>query len=299
MTRLLTIDAARGPVVAGGIVLLAVATFVTGTRFEGEWSDGPQLLVSGLPALLAIAVAVLAREDPAPPAPWLSAVIVTAFILFVTALSDLAEVLGAENGLSSSGTLTWVGASATALAAYFAVRRNSAVSALLAGVAATNTFLAFVDWVSDLDQPLDTFRWLLLVSAGALAAASVAVGADRDRHGVALVNAAGLAVLGLALTFAAEALVFAIGSAFGGSVGGVTAGWGWELVILAGGLGLVAYAMVRREPGPAYLGAVNLLAFALISPRTDDDPSLLGWPLVLLLAALGLLVAGLRQTPEV
>jgi hypothetical protein len=298
MTDLLRVDPSRGPLAAGGLLVLALAAFLIGTRFDGDWSDGALLLVSGLPALLAIAVSVLAPEDPLPPAPWLSAVLVTAFLLTVTALSDLAEVLGAEDGVSASGTLTWVGFLATSLAAYFAWSRNSAVCGLLAGVTGTITLLAFVDWVFGLDDPLKTFRWLLLVAAAALVAASVAVGAARERHGVALVNAAGLAVFGLALTFAAEALVAAIGTAFTGGSADTTAGWGWELVILAGGLGLLAYAVLRREPGPGYLAVANLLAFTLISAQTEDGPSLLGWPLVLLLASLGLLVTALRQTPE-
>jgi hypothetical protein len=297
MSDLLRVDPSRGPLVAGGIVALVLASLLIGTRFDGDWSDGALLLVSALPALLAVAVSLLAPDEPVPLGPWLSAVLVTAFLLTVAALSDLAEVLGAEDGISASGTLTWVGVLATLLAAYFAWSRNSAICALLAGASATITLLALVDWIFDLDNPLKTFRWLLLLAAAGLAAASVAVGAARERHGTALVNTAGIAVFGLALTFAAEALVSALSSAFTGGGAETTAGWGWELVILAGGLGLLAYAVLRREPGPGYLAAVNLLAFALISAQTEDGPSLLGWPLVLLLISLGLLLAGLRRAP--
>ncbi len=77
-----------------------------------------------------------------------------------------------------------------------------------------------------------------------------------------MVNAAGLAVLAIALT--------------GVVPSGARASWrrsaaapdqilpdGWELVVFAVGCGLVAYGAVDRAPGPAYLGVANLVAFVV------------------------------------
>jgi hypothetical protein len=166
-------------------------------------------------------------------------------------------------------------------------RHNSAVMALLAGLVGTVTLLAAVDWIFDLGSPLRTFRWLLMLTAILLGAGGMAVRATRPRHGVALVNAAGLVTLGLALTFA----VGAIASPFGG---GATAGWGWELFVLLVGAALVGFAVANKEPGPGYLGGVVLLAFVLMAANSGESPSLVGWPLVLLLVATALLALGLR-----
>jgi hypothetical protein len=78
-------------------------------------------------------------------------------------------------------------------------------------------------------------------------------------------------------------------------VGGGHAGTGWELVLLAVGLALVAYAGVDREPGPGYLGFVVLVLFvAIAGPRSVSGASLIGWPILLLLLGGAGVAAGLR-----
>jgi hypothetical protein len=74
--------------------------------------------------------------------------------------------------------------------------------------------------------------------------------------------------------------------------------WGWELLILATGFGLIAYSSVDRQPGPAYLGVLNLIIFTAITSLEIDDhgATLLGWPLALAGAAVFLLIIGLRPT---
>jgi peptidoglycan/LPS O-acetylase OafA/YrhL len=74
-----------------------------------------------------------------------------------------------------------------------------------------------------------------------------------------------------------------------------TASFGWKLYVLAVGLGLVAYAGVDREPGPAYIGIAVLAAFAvLVGMHVTGRGSLVGWPLFLLIiGGIGLAV-GLR-----
>jgi multisubunit Na+/H+ antiporter MnhB subunit len=140
---------------------------------------------------------------------------------------------------------------------------------------------------------------MLLVSAVALGLGAVALRDRARRHAVALVDVAGLSVVALGLTL----LVATVLGLLTPSVLGFTAyapdpggPAGWELVLLACGLGLVAYGAVDRERVPAFLGALALVLFALVA-SPDDHPSLVGWPLLLALAGGALLVAGLRPRP--
>ena len=83
----------------------------------------------------------------------------------------------------------------------------------------------------------------------------------------------------------------------GGADDGVDADAGWELVILAGGFALIAYAVWARQSGPAYLGFLNLTAFVLLAgPASEDGPSMIGWPIVMLLVAGAVLAAGMRPS---
>jgi peptidoglycan/LPS O-acetylase OafA/YrhL len=71
-------------------------------------------------------------------------------------------------------------------------------------------------------------------------------------------------------------------------------GLGWELVLIVGSLAVIAYAVLTRERGPAFIGVLALaIALALVA-ESGDEPSVVGWPLVLLLAAGAALALGLR-----
>jgi hypothetical protein len=147
--------------------------------------------------------------------------------------------------------------------------------------------LAFVDWVFEPHGPT-TMRWILLLLLAIYVLSSLWRRDRERRHAVQMVNAAGLAVLALELTF--------FGSLFTPFFGPPPAGpgFGWALIMLAGGFGLVAYAAVDREPGPGYLGVLVLaIAIVLVGlPRVAGD--LLFWPLFLLLVGLAGVALGLR-----
>jgi peptidoglycan/LPS O-acetylase OafA/YrhL len=102
---------------------------------------------------------------------------------------------------------------------------------------------------------------------------------------VQLVNAAGLAALGIAATYAAELVL--LGRA-------ADPAWGWELLLLAAGCGLIAYASVDRERGPAVLGVLTLAAFVALAATGDATPA--GWPLALAVPTVVMLAIGLRPT---
>ncbi|MFX9058231.1 hypothetical protein ABTN75_20640, partial [Acinetobacter baumannii] len=72
-----------------------------------------------------------------------------------------------------------------------------------------------------------------------------------------------------------------------------SSGFGWELWIIAVAFGVIAYSGADREPGPAYLGVVLLVEFAVLVglPRSTRG-SLIGWPLFLLALGVGSLAIG-------
>jgi hypothetical protein len=210
---------------------------------------------------------------------------VTTFALAVPTLARLALVLGAD-GLDSSGTLAWAGATLAVLGFGLAGARGSALCVLLGAVSLVLAVLGFVDFVFS-PGGTGTFRWLLLALVAALALATVAT---RDRHpprAVALADAGGLTALALALTFVLEQL-------FESPLFGPGAGTGWELFLYACGFGLCAFSAVDRAPGPGWIGVAVLLVTTVMA--AGGKATLVGWPLVLAVGAGGLLVIGLRPS---
>jgi hypothetical protein len=305
-------DPTRGDLVAAAAVALTLTVSFINSRFDAEWGEGIHLIYTALAAAAVIAMATFTprptgREAAATPegdvvsrarpSTWQSVLFVAAFILFVGTLSTLADVLGSDGVFESPGTNVWVGLLAAGLAFWFATGWNSGISTLLGAVTLIVVILSFIDWVFDPDDLADTFRWILLLVALGFGA----VGASRRRsephHATGWVNAAGLAVLGIALTFAIQAAAAAFGVLSGGE-GAIDAdtGTGWELVVLAGGMLLIAYSVLTANAGPGYLGFLNLLAFgALASTPDEDGASLIGWPVVLLLLTAALLALAFRR----
>ena len=217
------------------------------------------------------------------------------FVLVLSTLGNLSDLLGSDEAFDGAGTVVWVGALLLALMAWFAVRFDSGISTLIAALTFVVVLVSFVDWVFSPDGTA-TFRWILLAAAVALTAFA-ALGPERGPHhapyhAVGYVNAAGAALFGISILYGIDAFE----SLFGGDET-LDAGAGWELLILAGGFALLAYSVWARQSGPAYLGALNLSAFIFLAGTAGDDgPSLIGWPIVMVLATAALLVAALRPS---
>lgn len=299
MASFLRPDPARAVVLAAGAVALTLLVLLIGIRFDEEWGIGIHLVYSVLAAALVLALAVgVDRRDDLMPI-WHSVLFVTAFLLVLQAISYLADVLGSEDGISSSGTVVWTGLIMLALAAFFAVRYGSGIAALFAAVTAVVVLVAFVDWVFTPEE-VGTFRVVLLIAGLALWARAWMVRAKRPHQANGLVVAAGLVLLTIAGTFAVEALQGALGGLFGGqSQPFDRPGEAWEIVMLLGGAALIAWTWLGGASGPAYLGATALSAFLVFASLSDEDgPSLMGWPIVLAIATAVLLVLALRPTVE-
>ena len=295
----------RGDVVAAGTVVLTLFTAVTIARFGADWSDGARLLLALAVGLPVLAMAFQSDAGDELPRPYESVLHVCAFVLAVLILVNLADVLGAEGG---SGSTTWVGLLLVAFCLYFARNRNSAIMTLLAALTGVVVLLAAVDWIFGIDSTT-TVEWLLFACMLAFTVGAVHQRDARRRHAVSLVDAAGLTAIVLGVVVLVDKLVEVVASQFSGLLGGLFGAEqaapdpggpaGWELVLLAFGFGLIAYGCVDRERVPAFLGVgVLSVFFAHAFWPGSDGPSLIGWPIVLLLMGLALLVIGLRPRQE-
>jgi hypothetical protein len=282
-------DPERGSLVAAAAVGLALTVALLSSRFEEEWGAGVHLVYSAAAAGLVIALAVSRPRGVGRPEGWQSILFIASFVLTLFALTSLADVFGTDEALDSAGTVVWVGLLLAGLMLFFARAYDSGIATLLSAVTTLVVVIAFVEWVFDPDG-LGTFRWILLFAALGFAAYSLA-GPEEDHHGVGDMNTAGLAVLAIAGTYGLERFELIFDDS-----GGVEAGTGWELVLLVGGLGLIAYSLLKAKAGPGYLGVANLIAFVILGGAVGDDgPSLVGWPLIVLLVTAGLLVVALRR----
>jgi hypothetical protein len=271
------------------VVVLVTLVWVVEVRFAQAWGDAAHLAYAAPAWALVTVMAALAPMEGRTPRAYQSVLYVASFALALAVLGNLAQLLGAD-AITSNGAATWVFALLAGLAFAFTARRNSAASTLLGSISGGIAVLAFFDWALDVDSAA-TFRWILLGLVAVYAIAAVGQRDRRLRHGVALIDAAGVATLAICFTFAGGRVLAPV-------LDHRTAAWGWELLIVAVGFGLIAYSSVDREPGPAYLGVLNLVAFAIITSGgvSRHGATLVGWPLVLGVAAVVLLVIGLRPT---
>ncbi|MBB4664097.1 hypothetical protein [Conexibacter arvalis] len=287
----------RGDLIGAGAVPLTVALLLVNVRLDASWGTGIFLVLTGLACALVLAMGVLAPLEREQPRSYQVVLQLCGLVLLFVALLRLAQVLGVDEPLDSAGASFWMLAVVACAAAWLARERRSAICTLVAAVAGTFALLSFVSWVFSPDGPA-TSRWVLLFVALGLLVGALLL---RDRHrteSVYLIDAAGFAVLAIGLTYVGSLLFgFAVFERSDGLVRGLFDGPGawWKLVILAGGLGLVAYAGVDRQPGPGWLGVLNLLVFVvLVGQPGEGGASLWFWPMILLLVGGAMIAAGLR-----
>jgi hypothetical protein len=287
----------RGDLIGAGAVPLTVALLLIQIRLDASWGTGVFLVLTGLACAALLAMGILAPMERERPRSYQVVLQLCGLVLLFVTAFRLAQVLGADEPLDSDGASFWILALVAVTAAWLARERRSAICALVAALTGTFALLAFVSWVFSPDGPA-TSRWVLLFAALGLLVGALLL---RDRHraeSVYLVDAAGVAVLAIGLTYVGSLLFgFAVFEQSDGVLRSVFDGPGawWKLVLLSGGLGLVAYAGVDREPGPGWLGVLNLLVFVvLVGQPGQGGPSLWFWPMLMLLVGGGMIAAGLR-----
>ncbi len=301
VVRALSPEPHRGDQVAAGVVVLATLVLMVDVRFAGTWSSGARFAVTGLATAFVGTMALRSPLVSDRPRSFQTVLYVTTCLLALLTLTQFRGVLGGGGGgTTAAGTLTWISLLTGLLALAFSTFRNSAYCTLVAAVSFGVCVLAGVAWIFD-THGVGTIRWLLLLIFLADLVGAVMLRDRRRRHAVMLANAAGLAVLVLALILGvvvggAQTIVVTSGSGPGSTTVHVaTVSWGWLLVVFGAGCGLVAYAGADREPGPGYIGVLCLAAFALVAGGSGHA-TLLGWPLVLTVIAGAFLVLGLRPS---
>jgi hypothetical protein len=272
----------RGPVIAAGAVLLTTGVALEQVRVDP--GPGVQLAVAGALALALLWLGLQERLAGGRPPAHVSALLVCGLLALLVALLRLADVLGAEFAGNDPpwGAFVWTLLVEAGAATLAAVRRTSAIAALLAAVAAGGALLSAWAWLFH-PSGVTAYRWLALLLAVVFALASLPLRGESLRHAVQMVNAAGLALLVLPVLQVLD----------GGLFGLQPLPTFWELVVLAGSFGLIAYAALDGAPGPAYLGVAGLAGFVALETAGPDD-TLRWWPLLLLLAGGALLAVGLR-----
>ncbi len=284
----------RGDQVAAGVVVLTALVMLLQVRMG--WSAGGQLAVV---LVAVVGVGVLVAGCPREPRPYVSAIIIAGLILLALTLGRLGEVLGVAGLVGGAGPLTWKLVVLGLVAATLARTYDAAAATLVAALSLAFVPLAFFSWATDPSAGVK--RLLLLAMAVGLAVAAVTRRDRRPTHAAQLANAGGIALAAIALgpfVFSFFSVVEQIGvPADGGffALGGGGIGWGWELPMLVGGFGLLAYGAVDRQRGPVLVGLL-VLASWVASAAGDGHGTLLGWPIVLAVAAGVMLAVGLRPT---
>jgi hypothetical protein len=273
---------------------IGLALFVTMVQFRmnDSWSDGVLLVVAAVPAILLLALGFDAARDHGSRAAS-TVFLVAGLVLTAGTIVWLAQIFAGDDSTGGGGTLTWMLALFTAVAAYCASRTRSAACLLIAALAAVGLVNEAVNWIFDTENP-DTFRVILTVCFAVLFLAGLAVS---GRHGTILVGAAGVTVI-------VSAYLLSFAFIFSTEAGNL--GWGWDLVTLVQGLALLAYAAAELEPGPAYLAFFVLTVFVVSAaatssgvvvgePLEDQSHSLVGWPLTLGIGTVAVALWGLRR----
>jgi hypothetical protein len=283
-----------GPGLAAAGILVAVATFMAEMRMAGEWSVGFVLAMNLVAAAAVLGVGLVAARGEGRPDGPATALLIAGLALALAAVVGLADVLGAEGG---EGSIALTALAFAGIAAYVAWTRSSPVTGLIAAAALAATVIAAVVGIFDADE-VDTFRVLFLALAVAFALAAWRIESIDKHLSVQLVNAAGLAVLALVVTLSGVGLGFPFQVFAGSGAESANEAFGWELASLLACAALVAYAVVRREPGPGYLGAICTVYALAAAAGPSEEQTLVGWPLVLIALAAVAVVDALRAPAQ-
>jgi hypothetical protein len=285
----------RSPAVAFGGVLLALGILSLEVRLDKPWGTFTLLLVAAAGAIGLLALAMVEDGGAERPAPASSVLLLAGIALVAATIYRLAQLLGADAALDAAGSLSWELLLFAAVTLALAASTRSAALLLVGSLAAGGVLLAGVSWIFD-TQNAAVFRALLLVLAAAYAAAAAML---TGRHRDVLVDAAGVALLGI--SFLTGGFFFLLGGHLPDA---------YEAVLLAGGLALAGYVLWTRAPGPALLSVLVLFGFVvsvvvgeaqILSDEEQAghyDSTLAGWPIILLLAAGASLAYGILRSRD-
>jgi hypothetical protein len=287
----------------GGVVL-AVGAVILFARKTDDWAAFPLLLVVAIPCIAVFGLGALAALATKAVGRWHAVLMVTGVLLSLLMFGQFWDLVGVDTEAPGFGFLLF--ACTTALAAFASFRIGAAYQAFLAAIAGIGAWLFFFEMILD-DPSTTAFRWLLLVLCILYLVAAFLL-RDRDApQAPELVTAAGIA----GVLVGTIGVVAGAGGAFAliGSVSPDAEGQSfvWDVFLLLFSLGLVAYGAAAHARGPAYVGFIGLLAFAILQGAEvnallegeEPDSSVAGWPLILLLVGAAAMALGLfiRRPP--
>ena len=300
--------------------LLGAVTFAAGAMAlfirkssQDQWAAFPKLLVLAIPCVLLYGLGTGAIRigrpdqgdagaDRAVPA-WRAAALVLGLILIPLTLLQLVDTLGGDP--NKAGHNAWVFLVTAGAGAYAALVHGLRWGALFAGLALIVSWISF--WEAVMDPSGTAIRWLFIVIGAVLVAAAVGLHRERRREADEAVTAAGVAglaagITGL-LTVVAQLAASAVATAFGSDadLSGTQQRQEWDVFLLVLALALIWYGLRAAWRGPVYVGALVLFTFIvsigseITALFSGDGPSgdLVGWPLLLIVAGVGALAAGL------
>jgi hypothetical protein len=282
-----------------GGVLFALGAVILFARKGSDWAAFPLLIVVGVPCVVVFGLGALGALASGDVARWHAVLMVTGVLLSVLAFGQLWDTVGVNTDSSGFGFLIFVCVAGLAAFASFGV--GAAYQALLAALAGIGAWLFFFDMI--LDEPgVTAFRWLLLVLFVVYVVAALALREREASQAPEFVTAAGIAAVLVGTIGVLAGAGEAIGGLFLGQtvVEGEGQSFVWDIWLLLISLVLVAFGAVAYVRGPAYVGFVGLLAFAIIQGAEvnallegeEPDFSFAGWPLILLLVGAAGLAAG-------
>ena len=272
--------------------MLATGLALLELRLQDDLAVGVHFLILGTAAGIVLALGLQApNEDGRPPA-YQSVLLVTGLLLLFPALLRLAATFGAEDFRTDfpAGELTWTSLLTGAVALFAALRRRSAICLFLAAVFGMVALLSGWEWVFE-NETFMASRWLLLVAAAGLVLAALALRANAPSRAELLIDAAGVAILFIALQ-GVWITLFA-GVALQTGVEQPSLPNFWELIVFGASCGLVAFGALDRSPGPAWLGVATLVLFVL-DAGLEEEGAIYFWPIALILLGTVAMAAGLR-----
>lgn len=279
-----------GDLFVAAIGATVAALLLVALRFQDEWSGGALAVLTGVPCLAMAALGMRGGRPADGSEPRRSALLVSALVLMAATLFPVVDLLTDDE--SAEDGIVWAAGAFTVVAAILGVRYRSATCTLLAAFGIGAVTLAFVAEVlkPEGERP---YHVAFTAYAGTLLAAGYVLRSAGDRrHSTQLVNAAGVALVVFA--WVVGSILIVDDESDGGLDPGIEREW--EAALVAGSLLTLLFGLLFRERGPGWTGAVAMaLAIVAVGGEGDDTPTLVGWPLFLLAAALALTVAAIAR----
>lgn len=283
----------------GGLLLGigALVLIIRKTALPGAWEDFPLFVAWLIPALVLYGGGIMAARATEPRL-WHSVWVVFGIAFVYGTLLQFLTLIEGDTGapLNTVWTLCVVAAVGAGASLFARVRFGW----LVAGVALAIAWLALWDEILEngIGDDAGTFRGLCMIAALLLVALAWMIeNRGRERSEAAeIVTAAGLIfVVGAGLVGLSGLQSVGVPTGVSPTSGGVEPSLFWDLVLLGGSILLIAAGSITKVRGPVYVGAAGILTFVLLVgvDLDDDSPAgkIVGWPLILLIAAALAIVA--------